>query len=181
MEAQNKTLYQVLDGFPPYGPTPVSVGGQAEYSEGYVVKLFKEDGDFWIANFKWGLSNFEAVYEYPEQNLILIFAGGRGYLMNPNETTPVKIFDHDCMNAIKIEDGRLVLYGPCEVQIIETNWDSWMSKRISWDGFENVVVDGDLIKGLSFNAVGGKDNEWVPFSVNMKTKEITGGGYQNLE
>jgi len=50
----------------------------------------------------------------------------------------------------------------------------WKSKRISWDGFQSLAIEGHYLKGESWTPI---DQKWVPFRLNLLTGEHEGGAY----
>ena len=50
--------YEILNALPAYGPMYISISddGEPYYTEGYVVKFKKRNGEEWVANFKPGWS-----------------------------------------------------------------------------------------------------------------------------
>ncbi len=178
--------YEILTHLPPYGPAyvPIPANSNAEYSEGFAVRFYKEDGSDWVANFMTGITNLKGVYERPDQSNLLIIANGLCYLMNPDKTTPLDIFGYGYDKILTVSDNRLILQNETSLTIVETNGTHWETERISWDGFSELgwraVKDSELnnnvVKGLSYNPMNDA-NEWVPFEYNIDTKELFGGSF----
>lgn len=93
---------------------PISENGEQFYNEHFVVRFFKEDGADWIANFSkgWGI---DKVFEYPNRNMIVVFAGGIGYIMNPNQAKPLKILRSMAKEVFQIDSGELVCIDDTEI------------------------------------------------------------------
>ena len=172
--------YEILDGLPRYGPMyfPVTENGKPFYSEGFAVRFYKSDGTDWVANFKPGFTGLNKIMETADWDKLLVFAGGTCYLMNPDEIKPLKCFGISFYNIIESAERTLILQDYTDFTIVEFSGLVWRSERISWDGFKDVTLNGDLVTGLSFDATD-SNNEWKPFAFNIKTKEITGGSYSN--
>lgn len=178
-----KSRYEILDSLPAYGPMyiPVSNSGDKFYSEGYVVRFFKDDGTEWVANFNDGWTDINEVFEYPKLNIIVIFARGIGYVMNPNNEKPIFVFNSIAKYVFQDSNGILILIDDISIELFNPHsLELWLSKRISWDGFKDVVFDGTIVKGESFDPTNSVD-EWVSFSFNIETKEILGGSYRESE
>jgi hypothetical protein len=174
--------YEVLDGLPAYGDMAVPIVSDDEVyvSEGYVVKFYKDDGSTWIANFPQGLSSLSFVKEIPNNNSILVVAGGDGYLMNPNHTKPIQEFNYFADEMVERDDGRLILASLAEIIFLDENANiEWETRRISWDGIKDLKLNGNILTGYAYDI--GKydenndDNAWVKFTIDLDTKEIEGG------
>jgi hypothetical protein len=174
MEPQTNPIYKVLPGLPPYGGDVTNIGGQAFYSEGFVIQFFKGDGSSWIGNFCRGQSKLDVVYPATRNNLWII-AGGVVYLMSPEDPKPIETFGYGYVSVFESKNRQLAMYDLTEVAIIEPNGERWKT-RISWDGFKDVTIKGNLLTGLSWDPMD-KDQEWVPFSLNLDTREVKGGSH----
>ena len=174
--------YEILKSLPAYGPmyTPISESGERFYSEGFVVKFFKKDGTNWVGNFKEGWTGLNAVYDFNDYNNLLVIAGGTCYIMNPEETKPIMTFGVGYETVIKAPKNRLILQDSTELSIVEANGEIWHTERISWDGIKELRVDGQFVKGLSFNPTSEK-GEWVDFVVDLERRKVKGGSYRQFE
>ena len=107
---QLQKRYDILQGLPSYGPMyiPVSEDGEQFYSEGFVVRFYKSDGSEWVANFKPGWTDCSLVVDYTDQNRIVVIAKGQGYIMTPDQPTPIDTFGVGIKDAIKTDDNKIV-------------------------------------------------------------------------
>lgn len=179
----NKELkYEILKGLPAYGPMyiPVTENGESFSSEGFIVRFFKSDGSNWVANFKEGWTELNAVYEFEDQVNILVIAGGTCYIMNPEKQTPIRSFGAGYQTVIKAPKNRLVLQDSTDLTIIEANGEIWHTERISWDGIKELNIEGELINGLSLNPMSNKD-EWIEFVVDLEKRNVKGGSFRQFE
>ena len=177
---ENPKRYEILDALPAYGPMyiPVSADGKPFYSQGFVVKFIKSDGSEWVANFKPGIGQYSGVH--PLNDTYAIFSSGTCYIMNPDITKPINIFDSDYYQVINSSKHQIIAIDTVYVTIIEPDGQRWQSERISWDGFKEIKLKDYILSGLSYDPTN-NENEWVPFSLNIKTKEIYGGSYRQYE
>ena len=178
---EEKKKYEILNSLPAYGPMyiPISESGEQFASEGYVVKFFKDDGTEWVANFAtgWGI---DKVFEYSKENLIVVFASGIGYVMNPNNEKPIKIIGSMTKEVFQNSIGELICIDDIGIQIFDPKTsDIWTSERISWDGFKELTFENGIIKGMSFDPTN-SIQEWSEFSFNVKSKEIIGGSFREM-
>jgi hypothetical protein len=169
--------YEQLKSLPTYGPMyiPVSDNDEPFYSEGLVIRFFRTDETDWVANFKPGWTDLNLLYEL-EFGYLLVIAGGICYIMLPDEKKPVEVFGFNYREALYASDGRIILQDSIRLTIIEKNGVYWDSERISWDGFKNLSMEGDIVMGLSCDPTNGAD-EWKPFTYDINTQKITGGSF----
>ncbi|TMI62916.1 MAG: hypothetical protein E6H07_16065 [Bacteroidetes bacterium] len=180
MQIQNK--YEILEGLPTSGPMyiPISEDGVEFYHEGLVVRFFKDDGTNWVANFKTGWTKYRNVFEIPNTDKIVVIANGQGYIMTPAQQKPVSTFGYAITDLIPSNDGRFIAVDITDLVIINNDATVWRSQRISWDGIEELNVNNNIVTGLSYDPMHDSD-EWVNFSFNLDTKEITGGSYNRYQ
>jgi hypothetical protein len=176
------TRYEILESLPTYGPMYIPVTGEDEpyYSQGFAVRFYRDDKSEWVANFKPGWTGLNAIYEFDNQQNILVIAGGTCYIMNPNYTKPIKVFGVGYETVIKTLDSRLILQDMTDITVIEPNGEYWDTERISWDGLKDLKLQGNLVTGLSFDPMNDKE-EWVKFVVDLETRKVTGGSYRQYE
>ena len=167
--------FEILSGLPPYGPMYIPISTDSyeapSYSEGFVVKFKQSTGEEWVANFKRGETSYDNVFGFPEYNLVVVFAGGNGYIMNPDIQKPIKIFGHLISEVIQKDDGSLIC---CDTRCIiiykpEKN-ELWKSHEISWDGIRNLVLQGNKLCGQSFDPF---DSTWSNWELDIETKEFS--------
>ena len=174
--------YEILDSLPTYGPmyVPVSESGDPFYSEGVVVRFFRNDGTDWVANFQSGWTDLKEVIELNKSKDLLIIANGTCYLMNPENETPVDVFGVSFSNIFKVKNGELVLQNQTDLTIIKQNGTHWNTERISWDGLKEIQIEDSVVKGLSYDPMYDAD-EWVEFSYDLDSKTLTGGSYHRYD
>jgi hypothetical protein len=156
----------------------ITDNGESFFSEGIVVRFYKEDGTNWVANFRPGFTELKAIFELTETTNLLVIADGLCYLMNPEHTQPLSTFGMGYHKVFTTQDGRLILQDQTNFTIVESNGGHWDTVRISWDGFENVDLNANTLTGLSYDPTNQND-EWTNFSYNIDTKELVGGSYPN--
>jgi hypothetical protein len=172
--------YEILNSLPGYGPMyiPITDDAHPYYSEGFVIRFLRSDGTNWVANFKPGWTSLNKVFDFPNHELIVVFAGGLGYIMNPNSEKPKMIFGNTIDAVFQIDDGSLIFSDGISIQILDNKTgEFWKSERISWDEIKNLNLSDNILFGLSSDPTNSK-GEWIEFSLNIKTKEIKGGSYR---
>ncbi len=175
---QTEKSFELLDGLPPYGPmyVPISEDGGLFSYEGCVVRFIKSDGSAWVANFQPGWTGYSHIFEIPGTNKVFVIAGGKGYLMSPDQETPLKIFGSDITEMVPAGNKRFVAAGNTDLVIINPDATISLTKRISWDGLKDLVVAENIVSGLAFDPMNQPD-EWQPFSYDLNTNILTGGSY----
>lgn len=171
--------YEILDSLPTDGPMaiPITDDEKPFYSEGFVVRFFKDDGTNWVANFKPGWTGTDEIYEFSDKNTIIVFAGGLGYEMNPNEQKSIRNFGLTINEVFQTSNSSLVCADGISIHFFDSlTGEIWRSERISWDGFKDLEYQNEILTGKSFNPTDSL-NEWSDFSLNLKTKELIGGSY----
>jgi len=174
---EEKPKYEILDSLPAYGPMyiPISLNGKPFYHEGFVVKFFKNDGSYWVGNFDTGWSNLNQVIEL-QGNLLFVLAGGIGYLINPNDSNKIDILNGVYTHLLKTDNSKIIIFDYNYLTVIESDGNYWDSERISIDGFDDVVIDKNIIRGYALYPFDNEDKR-IPFEYNIDTKVLVGGSY----
>lgn len=171
--------FEILKSLPTYGPMyiPVTEDNRPYYSEGVPVKFYTHDETTWVANFEPGWTALTEILELEDSPNLIVIARGLCYLMNPESTiTPLAVFGTDYECLLEATKGRFVLQSSTCLTIIEPTGAFWHSERISWDGIKELKIEGVVVTGISYDPMHDSD-EWVPFSFDIETKELTGGSY----
>lgn len=178
----NKKKYQILNSLPPYGPMYISISenGQDFYSEGFVVRFYKDDGTDWVANFQEGWTDLKEIVNLKKTQNLLVIAKGICYLMNPNEIKPIEVFGGNYKIIFETNNDGFVLSDDTGLTIIEPDGNYWHSERISWDGLTDINIENNIVTGLAFNPMSDSD-DWVDFSYDIDNKNLIGGSYYSFE
>ncbi len=181
---QNKR-YEKLDGLPAYGPMYKSFpnSGKNIYSEGFVVRFFREDGTDWVANFAKGYypkdDPTDQIIEIPNTKYLLILGS---YIIDPNKDELV-----DCIGCgydiiYRADNDRLVFESENCFFILESNLETWETEFISCNELSQIEVKGNTISGLTFDPRDEYD-VWPPnlnfedvmysFTYNLDTRKLT--------
>ena len=174
--------YEILKALPVYGPmyVPVTENDEPFFSEGFPVRFHESDGTNWVANFKPGWGSLFEVFDFPGHDKIVIFAGGITYVMTPNQTKPLLTFGSEINKVIQTDDGSLICADNDSIIVLDNHTgEFWRSERISWDGFQKLILTGDILHGYTYDPMNIND-EWPGFTLNIKSKELTGGSYRNF-
>lgn len=170
--------FETLPGLPPYGPMYISIASTKynRYREGYVVKFYKDDGTYWIANFDTGETACSGVIELNWPNILFVLANGEGYLINPNETVPVGMFGGRIFQYFVTAEHGVVCVTDVDICIVSHSGQLWESRRISWDGIFDLEINGNILSGKCYLPMS-IDGEYEPFTMDLTTRTIQGGSY----
>lgn len=174
--------YEILNSLPSYGPmyVPITHTEEPFYSEGFVVRFYKSDKSEWVANFQLGWTNFSKVFDFPKHKTVIIVAGGQGYVMSPDNEAPKFTFGLTISEALQTDNGSLVFADNINIIFFDnSNGQFWHSNRISWDGIKDLKLADNILYGKSYDPTN-SIQEWSDFSINLKTKEITGGTWREF-
>jgi len=170
----------ILPGLPPYGPLPTAFPPEwAELGrEGTVVEFGTEAG-VWVGNFQPGLGGLEFAGPHPNKANAVVIAAGDLWIVDPRERTAFRMLPslqailevHSPEGWVFSRDGlALARLGPKGVM--------WHTRRLSWDGFDQLQIVQDELKGLAWSPI---DDRWCEFSVDLKTGRSTGGSYADAD
>jgi len=177
--------YEILPGLPPYGPmyVPISEDGRPFASEGFVVRIYRNDGTSWVANCAPGVTDFSGVFPLIATEQIVVIAGGAGYFLHSGQPTPTQCFGINIRGIVPNASQRLIFYTDTEVEVIEPDGTLWISERIGYDGLKDLSCQDDMVSGLVFdvlqtgNGVEGWEDVWESFTLNLITREVQGGPF----
>jgi len=159
---------------------PVSDNDEPFYSEGFPVRFYKSDGTNWVANFRPGWTVLNQVFDFSEHDKVIVIAGGLGYIMTRDKEKPLSTFGLTINEIFQTDNGSLVCADGISILVLDSlTGELWRSERISWDGFQNLAFNDNIISGQSFDPTN-SINEWADFSLNIKTKELSGGSYREF-
>lgn len=172
----SSAIYEILTGLPGEGRPPLSFSatGQGRYREGFVVKFESSDGVSWVGNFQPGLTKFSSVFEQEGGYTHLVISGGQAYVVRTETGELLAEFGgfidwaRPAGNYGKILTSNGVAFSLCSgAQTI------WQTTRLSWDGFRNLELTPDSLKGEGWCP----DDTWHTFEVNLENGKSVGGGY----
>jgi hypothetical protein len=170
--------FEISSGLPATGPWPeqFSATGLGTHSEGFVVRFVPDDGEPWTGNFQPGLTNWQGVYAHPNGRNALVVSGGQGYVVNPETRKLESLAGAAIAWVLSIPDRQVLLIDDqgTAFEAIGAKGREWRTRRISWDGFQNIRITGAEIGGEAWNAI---DQGWEPFRVDLLTGLSEGGGY----
>ena len=170
--------FEVLPGLPAVGPYPDQFApeGRPTHSEGFVVRFILGDGSSWVGNFQRCLSRFDVVVPHPNEVDLLVIAGGQAYVIDATSRKRKNVFGGAIVGAHVVAERSLVILNHQNIafEAIGVAGRAWESPRLSWDGFKEVLVDSEKIRGLAWKW----DDTWHKFEIDVATGRSLGGSIQ---
>lgn len=175
---------RILPGLPGVGSLPLqfSATGQGMHREGLVVEFGADappTSARWVGNVQPGRTRFSAVFTDEKGLEATVLAGGQGYRVNVATGALLGEFGGDIESAIDVTSlGCVLFFSPTDVELHRKGSSAvWRSRRISWDGFRNLSLQGDALKGEAWMF----DGTWPPFTVALATGGVEGGSYYEAQ
>jgi hypothetical protein len=178
-ETQDEPLFEILPGLPPYGPAaePFPEDGGQAYREGLVVEFRPRGRPSWVANFQKGASGVDAVVRHPDQDHVIVVAGGTGFIVDPvsRRQTHQFLLSGAISFLQSLPELNLVVVGDgLRIAACLADDTGWCTERISWDGMRNITVSGSTLRGEAWSPV---SDRWYPFVVDLLTGKMSGAIY----
>jgi len=170
-------LWRILPGLPPYGSvaTNFSPNERGCHSEGFVVEISPSPLQSWVANFQRGGGSLDRVIEHPDDRHLIVVAGGQGYVIDPSSCELTCLLGWRVSSLLIISDRRqVVISDDIRLQLVGSQGLVWSTRRIGWDGIQELSHDGDCIRGQAWKVI---DDCWVDFTVDLETGRAAGGAY----
>jgi hypothetical protein len=168
--------FRVLAGLPATGPLPeqFSTTGRGTHREGFVVEFLPEGKSSWVGNFQPGSTDYFAVLPYFDSTALMVFSGGRAYVIDADERRLLHTFGGHLELALVPSAKLLILIGGTHIDAWESMGLRWRTRRISWDGMSDIRVENNKLKGKAWSPIDDLD---YPFEVDLATGFVEGGSY----
>ena len=140
--------------------------------EGLVVEFELADGSSWAGNFTLGLAGIDDVRTDPNGRDVLVTSRGELWRVDPVGRT-----------GEEIGSGVMAVYPVAEYVIYDLGTALlcvgregvvWRTRRISWDGVDEVRLEGDRLVGTAWSPI---EDRSLKFSVDLRTGAAEGGSY----
>jgi hypothetical protein len=167
---------RILPGLPPHGLLPTAFPTEWGHlgREGTVVG-FVTDAGVWVGNFRPGLGGLHFAGLHPNKLDVVVIAAGDLWAVNPHDRTAVQILPAiDAILEVQNSEGWVFSRQGIALARLESKGLMWHTRRLSWDGFDQLHIVGNELRGLAWSP---GDDTWCPFSVELNTGKSTGGSY----
>jgi hypothetical protein len=168
---------RLLAGLPPYGPLaqPIPLQWGRRGSEGVVVEFTARDGERWVGNFQPGMGTLDDVLLHPDGRRVLIVAHGDLWAVDADSRTAELVL-HDAFDVWRVEQPPGYIANWCGLAFVRIAAEGlrWQTRRLSWDGFREVVVGEVTLTGSAYTPI---ERRWEPFAVELSTGASRGGSF----
>jgi hypothetical protein len=167
--------FRRLPGLPPYGPVatvfPPKWGAGAR--EGLVVEFTPSVGSAWVGNFQPGIGGIDDAVPHPNGRDVLVFSNGFLWSVDPTTRVAEKVATAiaECW-PLTDPDGYLLNNQGLSFVRLSAEGLVWQSRRISWDGFSDLRLEGERLSGRAWTPI---DDAWLPFTLDLRTGNVDGG------
>lgn len=167
---------KILSGLPPYGP--MATAFPPEWGrlgrEGTVVE-FRAEAEAWVGNFQPGLGGLDCAGHHPDGRHAIVISGGDLWVVDPNDRTAQRLLPA-IEAAFEVRDPEGWIYSRQGLALARLGRGGliWHTRRLSWDGFDQLTILRNEMKGLAWSPV---DDQWHPFRVDIRTGMSQGGSY----
>ena len=171
---------RVLPGLPPYGPPATAF--QEEWGrfgrEGTVVEIKTASGS-WVGNFQPGLGGIELADVHPNRRDAIVVTGGDLWVVKPEMRTAERLLTAiDAALEVRDPEGWVFSRQGLALARLGPEGVIWHTRRLSWDGFDQLDIRGNEINGLAWSPF---DEQWYPFHVDLRTGKSTGGSFSDRD
>lgn len=171
---------RILAGLPAYGPMAIPIpedwgrlGG-----EGLVVE-FDLGSESWVANFKRGLGGLDLAAPHPRgHGAVVVSSGDLWEVDTVTRSAKCLLPAIDLALEVQSPEGWIFSRQGFALASLGPKGIEWHTRRLSWDGFNNVRIEGELVVGDAWSPM---DDSWHPFRVDLQTGESKGGSFSNTD
>jgi hypothetical protein len=181
-EGETEQRFRILPGLPPYGspaiPIPETWGRTGR--EGLVVEFQPGTLAKWVANFRPGyFPAVQRVLAHPNDRDVVVVAGGDVWIVDPKSHSAQRIEGAvDGVWELKRPPG--IVFSRQGLAFLRLGHEGivWHTRRLSWDGFDEVCIEGDELRGLAWSPV---EDRSFPFTVDLRTGTSRGGSFSDTD
>jgi hypothetical protein len=118
-----------------------------------------------------GVAN--GVWPAPDADALLAVAGGYGYWINATAPERSRLLPLRPVVSVHPAAESLVLVGFHGLYVLGSDGE-WESPRLSWEGVSVTSIEEDVVHGTGWHM---RSDRELPFAVNLRTREVTGGAF----
>jgi hypothetical protein len=152
-----------------------------EVERGALELLVKSaEGEAFLATCALGFANAVAptgIWSCPHPDWLCAVSGGYAYLIHTLQPQQWSMIPYRPVLSVRAlaEQQLLLFIGHHSILAWGCDGQKWQSQRLSWEGIEITDIVGDTLCGLGWDLIMDSD---VPFALDLKTGEHTGGAGQ---
>ncbi len=169
--------FRQLPGLPPYGPRALTFPEQWGLGarEGLVVEFTPDEGETWVGNFQPGIVGVDQALSHPNGRDVIVISNGALWIVNPATRIASEIASA-MIDYWHVSDPDGYVFNKQGLAFIRLSAQGvvWNSRRISWDGFRCLKLEGHRLSGLAWTPI---DDAWLPFTLDLRAGRVEGGSY----
>ena len=166
---------RILPGLPPYAPLTTAFPPEwgTVGSEGVVVEFTSGTGT-WVGNFQPGLEGLQFIDLHPDNQHVVVVADGDLWVVDADQRVAERLLPA-IKEALVVSDPDGWVFSRQGLALARLGPSGliWHTRRLSWDGFDQLRIVGSELKGLAWSL----DDQWYAFTVDLRTGKSTGGSY----
>ena len=105
----------------------------------------------------------------------LAIAGGYAYLLTPGNPRETELLAMRPVTEVVSSAEYLLLAGYHDVLVRAADGLTWRSPKLTWEGLTLLSLEGTRLTGAGWDL---STDEEVPFTLDLATQELHGGGYR---
>ena len=119
------------------------------------------------------------MYPHPNGHDAVVIASGDLWVVNPEQRSAERLLPAINM-ALEVQGPNGWVFSRQGLALARLGPDGlvWHRRRLSWDGFDRLKIEGDEVTGLAWSPFGDK---WSAFRVELRTGRSFGGTYSQLD
>jgi hypothetical protein len=129
-----------------------------------------------VGNFQPGVGGVDEVLAHPNNRDVLVVSNASLWTVNPATREAVEI-ERWITGYWRVTEPIGYLFNNQDVSFFRLSVQGviWQTRRISWDGFDELRLEGELLTGKAWTPM---DDAWVPFTLDLRTGRVEGGTHQ---
>lgn len=139
---------------------------------------FETDRGRWVGNFQPGASGLRFAGRHPNKRDAVVIADGDLWVVSSHEIAERLLPGLSAVFEVETPTGWIFDRQGLAFARLSLEGVLWHTRRISWDGFDNISVDATSLTGMAWSPV---DEEWYPFAVDLQTGRARGGSYAEVD
>lgn len=172
---------RILESLPPVHPIEKLYHYPVELEEsdrsGAYLRVIPGSGPAWVGFFALGFDSDQvvsAVCSTPDPDSFCAVVGGYAYLVKAGDPTQWRRVEQRPVVDLRVlsKQGLMVFAGFTSITALGSSGIAWTTERLTWEGLTITEIRGDKLRGHGWDAPSDKE---VPFEVDLKTGEHTGG------
>ena len=138
------------------------------------IKFDPEDDLPWLGIFGEGELGCTAI-ACSKEYAFIISLGKAYYICLKTKSLVYSDDKHFLADVVSTKDDNLFIANDyLSIHMYSKNGHQWNTNRISWDGFQNIMIEGNKVSGEAWSPI---ENKWLPFQIDLTNKSVIGGSY----